>query len=580
MLKWCVKKCSVPADELVKFYGVRKPLAYALYNRKIRDRNEIERYMNIKNFVFEDITHLSGVKEAFCVIKEAIDKKNKIYIYGDYDADGVMSTTIMYKGLSELGADVHYFIPHRVEDGYGLNDRAVDMLIKKGAELIITCDNGITAANQIELAKKQGVKTVILDHHEPPFEEKNGIKYDILPDADAVVDAKIQNCGYRYTQMCAGGLCYRFVCGLYEFLGKRLANKNELCELAAVATICDVVDLTGENRAIAAKGLELINNGSSNRGLSKLIELKELKSVTSYSVGFVIGPCINASGRLDSAKIAVELFIAESEQKAVELAEKLNDYNEERKCITAECLERIVCNIEKSSAVNDKIIVAYDSETHESVAGIIAGRIREKYGRPAIVLTKAEAGVKGSGRSVEGYDMFNALYSVKELMTKFGGHKMAAGLSIEEKNIDILRKSLNDNCKMSIEELKPVLRLEAVLKPEDITVESAEELDILAPFGKANEKPLYGMKNVKAVNIRFVGAEKNIVSFVADDGLKRIRAVDFNNYELWREKLKGVDENNYSLNELTIDAAFMLEVNEYNGYRNPQIVVKDVRIKD
>ena len=576
MLKWRIKKCSVDAGDLVRFYGVRKPLAYALYNRKIRNRDELKRYIDVDSFAFQNITDLSGVKEAFDIIKEALDKNSKIYIYGDYDADGVMSTSIMYKGLYGLGADVHYFIPNRVEDGYGPNDKAVERLIDEGAELIITCDNGITAGAQIELAKKHGVKTVILDHHEPPFEEKDGVKHDILPDADAVVDAKIQNCGYEFTQMCAGGLCYRFICGLYSFLGKKLDNKDELCELAAVATICDVVDLTGENRAIASRGLEIINHGSNNLGLKTLIELKELKSINSYSVGFVIGPCINASGRLDSAKIAVELFVTGSTKRARELAVMLNDFNEERKAITQECLERIAENIEKSSIVNDKIIVVYDKDTHESVAGIIAGRLRERYGRPSIVLTKAERGAKGSGRSVESYDMFKGLYEVKNLMTKFGGHTMAAGLSIDEENIDKLRKKLNENCSLSLEDMSPVLRMEAVLDLEDVSVVSAEELNILAHFGKVNEKPLYGIKNVTAENIRFVGKDKNIVSCVLDNGERRVRAVDFDNYEIWREAL---DKEGQTIESVNVDAVFALEVNEYNGYRNPQLVIKDIRVK-
>ncbi|MDO5388220.1 MAG: single-stranded-DNA-specific exonuclease RecJ [Clostridia bacterium] len=581
MLKWCVKKCSVNASELVKFYGVRKPLAYALYNRKIRNRDEIKKYIDTENFVFQNIEDLSGVKKAFEIIRDALENNRKIYIYGDYDADGVMSTSIMYKGLYGLGADIHYFIPNRVEDGYGLNDKALEKLINDGAELIITCDNGITAIDQIRLAKEHGVKTIILDHHEPPFEETEEGKRDILPEADAVADAKMQNCGYEYTQMCAGGLCYRFICGLYKFLGRELKNENELCELAAVATICDVVDLTGENRAIASKGIEIINRGSNNLGLKSLIELKEIKSINSYTLGFVIGPCINASGRLDSAKIAVELFVTDSRIRAEELANRLNDFNEERKNITAVCLERISQSIENSEIINDKIIVAYDSETHESVAGIIAGRLREKYGRPSIVLTAAEGGAKGSGRSVESYDMFKALYSVKELMTKFGGHTMAAGLSIKEENIDLLRKKLNDNCSMSIEDMSPVLRMEAVLELEDISTESAEELNVLAPFGKANEKPLFGIKNTEIRDIRFIGKDKNIVSCFFDDGTRRVKVIDFDNYEIWEKYISDMGGSVEHCGGITAyaDAVFTLDVNEYKGYRNPQLVIKDIRLK-
>lgn len=573
MSKWRVKKCSVPCDELMRFYGARKPLAYALYNRKIRDRDAVRDYMDADSFAFQDIRDLKGVMEAFKIIEEAVNGNKKIYIYGDYDADGVMSTSIMYKGLKGLGADVSYFIPDRVEDGYGLNTRALKRIISEGTELVITCDNGITAVQQIETAKKAGVKTVILDHHEPPFNEEKGERIYVLPEADAVVDAKIPDCGYDYIQMCAGGLCYRFMCGLYEYMGKKLINKNELCELAAVATICDVVDLTGENRAIASKGINIINRGSNNLGLRTLIELKELKNVTSYSIGFVIGPCINASGRLDSAKIAVELFITESRTKARKLAVMLNEFNEERKNITFEGLERIVNNIERTSIANDKIIVAYDKDTHESVAGIIAGRLREKYGRPAIVLTKGTEGVKGSGRSVESYNMFEGLCQVSRLMTKFGGHTMAAGLSLEEKNVDKLREELNKNCELTLEDMSPVLRMETVLTLEDISVESAEELDVLMPFGKGNEKPLYGIKNVAATDIRFVGKEGNVVSFFVDNGVKRVRAVDFDNWEYWKKAVDEMGEGFY------IDAVFSLDINEYKEYRNPQMIIKDIRFK-
>lgn len=564
----------------MNFYGVRKPLAYALYNRKIRNRDEIKRYIDTDNFCFENIENLSGVKEAFSIIKEAINKKKKIFIYGDYDADGVMSTSIMYKGLYGLEADVNYFIPNRVEDGYGLNDKAVEKLIDEGAELIITCDNGISAISQIQLAKSKGIKVIILDHHEPPFEELNEVKNEILPDADAVVDAKIENCGYKFTQMCAGGLCYRFICGLYKFLGRKLEFCDELCELAAVATICDVVDLVDENRAIVAKGLKFINSGSRNLGLKTLIELKEIKSVNSYSIGFVIGPCINASGRLDSAKIAVELFVTNDIKRAMELAEQLNNFNEERKSITVDCLDRITNNIENSDLKEDKIIVVYDKETHESVAGIIAGRIKERYCRPAIVLTNAEEGVKGSGRSVEAYNMFKGLLRVKDIMIKFGGHTMAAGMSLEEHNIEIFRQRLNNECALTFEEMSPVLRVETILDIEDISVESAGELNILAPFGKANEKPLFGIKNVIAENIRFVGSEGNIVLFNIERNGKRVKAVDFDNYDLCIKWLNdnGYDEGNYRFARINIDTVFTLDVNEYNGYTNPQIIIKDIRM--
>lgn len=575
MSKWYVKKCGVSSTELMNFYGTNKPLAYALYHRKIRDKNKLKNYIETENFSFQSINDLKDVLKAYFIIEKALLENKKICIYGDYDADGVMSTTIMYKALKGLGANVHYFIPDRVEDGYGLNERAVKDIINKGTNVIITCDNGISALNQIDIAKNMGVETIILDHHEPIIE--NDI--EVLPNADAVVDAKIKDCGYEFTQMCAGGLCYRFVCGLYDYLGKELNNKRELCELASVATICDVVDLVDDNRAIASQGLKFINEGSANLGLKTLIKVKEIKGVNSYTVGFVIGPCINASGRLDSAKIAVELFITDSELRANELANTLNDFNEKRKAITFDCLDRIIDNIEASSLINDKIIVAYDEDTHESVAGIIAGRLRERYSRPAIVLTNGSEGVKGSGRSVEKYNMFKGLTEVKSFLNKFGGHTMAAGLSLDRDNIEGFRKAINDNCSFSVEELEPGVRAESILNIEDITINSVEELNILAPFGKGNEKPVYALKRVNATNIRFVGQENNIVSFVITDGKNKIRAVDFDNCDLWRDYLsgKGYDDNSVIGAFLTIDAMCSLDINEYNGYRNPQIIIKDIR---
>lgn len=575
MSNWYVKKCGVSSTKLMEFYGVKKPLAYALYHRKIRNKDRIKNYINVEEFNFQNINDLRDVVKAYSIIERVLKENRKICIYGDYDVDGVMSTTIMYKALKALGANVHYFIPDRVEDGYGLNENAVKDIINKGTDLIVTCDNGISALNQIDIAKSMGIEVIVLDHHEPVVENET----EVLPKADAIVDAKIKNCGYSFTQMCAGGLCYRFVCGLYEYLGKELVNKREFCELASVATICDVVDLIEDNRAIASQGLKFINEGSSNLGLRTLIKIKEIKEINSYTVGFVIGPCINASGRLDSAKIAVELFVTEDEVRANELANDLNDFNEKRKAITQDSLERIIDNIENTALINDKIIVVYDENTHESVAGIIAGRIKERYSRPAIVLTNASDGVKGSGRSVEKYNMFKGLTEVKYLLNKFGGHTMAAGLSLDKENIDIFRKSINDNCFLSIKELEPGIRAESVLGLGDINIDSIYELNILAPFGKGNERPIYALKGVNVTNIRFVGQEKNIVSLVITDGKDRIRAVDFNNCDLWKEYLSvnGYDKESVNGAFFVIDAMCFLDINEYKGYRNPQIIIKDVR---
>ena len=578
MAKWTVKKCSADPKRLMSFYGCGKPLAYALYNRGIRDRDRLRAYTDTDNFIFEPFTDFKDAEKAFAIVKNAIDKGSKICIYGDYDVDGVMSTVILYKGLSALGADVTYNIPHRVEDGYGLGENAVGSM--KDIDLLITCDNGISSSGAVALAKSEGMEVIILDHHEPSFTEREGKREDILPPADAVIDAKTENCGYSFTQMCAGALCFRFIKSFYEYMGSELYNENELLIFAAAATVCDVVDLVGENRAIAKKGIELINKDIPNIGLKKLVELRDIKNISAYHIGFIIGPCINAGGRLDTAKTAVELFTTDDEEKAEELAAVLIDYNEERKDMTAKGVEEITELIEGSSLAKDRVIVALSYNIHESIAGIIAGRIKEKYYRPTIVLTPTEKAVKGSGRSIDAYNMFEELYKVKDIMLKFGGHTMAAGLSIEEKNVALLRKMLNENCTLTDRDMEPVIRLDAQLYLDDITVESIEELDVLHPYGKANERPVFGSKDMTFLFVKFVGREKNIVSLTVEDSSgRRIRAVDFDNCGIWLDKIEklGFNINNSYSARLTGDIAYTLDINEFNGSRNPQMIIKDVR---
>ncbi len=580
MAKWTIRKCSVAPQKLMSFYGCGKPLAYALYNRGIRNRKQLGEYTDTDNFIFESFMDFNDAEKAFAIVKNAVDKGKKICVYGDYDVDGVMSTVILYKGLLALGANVVYKIPHRVDDGYGLGEKAVEDM--KDIDLLITCDNGISSSKAVALAKAKGMEVIILDHHEPPFRESNGVRENILPPADAVIDAKVKGCGYSYDQMCAGALCYRFIKAFYGYMAKELYNERELLIFAAVATICDVVDLTGENRAIAKRGIELINEHIPNTGLKKLVELRDIKNVSAYHIGFIIGPCINAGGRLDTAKTAVELFTAEDEKRAEELAALLIDYNEERKEMTARGVDEITELIENTSLKNDRIIVALSHNIHESIAGIIAGRIKEKYHRPTIVLTKTEKGVKGSGRSIDAYNMFEELYKVKDIMLKFGGHTMAAGLSIEEGNVSLLREKLNENCDLTSEDMQPVIRLDAQLYLDDIVVENIEELDVLAPYGKANERPVFASKDINFLFIRFVGSEKNIVSLTVEDTSgRRLRAVDFDNYDKWIYKLeeKGFNTDNSSSARLKGDIAYTLDINEFNGSRNPQLIVKDVRFE-
>ena len=579
MARWFIKNKKVNIDKMCIDLGIHKPLAYALAGRNIYSRQAALDYMNLDNSTLGDITTLKDVKKAYSIIKEEIDRGTAICIYGDYDADGVMSTVILSKALSNLGANVTYFIPDRVEDGYGLSNSSVVNIAQAGIGLIITCDNGIAASEQIDLAIKLGMKVVVLDHHEPGFKEINGIRKDIVPPAHAVVDAKLKDSGYSFREMCAGGLCYRFSEGFYNYIGRDFSEiKNELLVFAGIATICDVVDLVGENRILASKALELLNSNVENVGLQALIDVKDLKHIDSYHIGFIIGPCINATGRLENASMAVDLFLTNSSEEAYNMAKDLSDLNDSRKLMTTSAVDEIIGNI--GVAPKDKILVIYNEDIHESIAGIVAGRIKETFYRHAIVLTKSKEGVKGSARSIEDYNIFEGLYRERELLTSFGGHAMAAGLSLKKENIDILRERLNKNCDLSEDKLQPLFRIEGKLDLEDITTESADELKILKPFGKANETPLYGSIALRVAALSFIGAEKRYLRLVFRD-IKgyEIRAVDFENYEDWITIIneEGYNVDTASMARPLVDIVYYLDVNEFNGNRNPQLRIKSVR---
>ena len=577
MSKWLLKRCTVSNNELMDFYECSLPLAFALYHRGIRDKADYNKYLDIDNYPFEDILNLKDVKRGFEILTRGIKNGSNICIYGDYDVDGVMSTAILYKGLKYLGANVIYNVPHRVEDGYGLNINAVTELAKMGVDILITCDNGISAFEAISLAKENNIEVIILDHHEPVFDED---KKAILPDADAIIDAKIGDAGYRFKDMCAGGLCYRFIKGLFSYMNISFSLDNELCIFAGIATICDVVDLVSENRAIAAKALKLMNTNLTNTGLKKLIELKGITDISSYHIGFVIGPCINASGRLDSARVAVDLLLTDEYIAVTKYAELLVSLNDERKQMTEKGFNEIVDLIEETSLNNDKVIVAYSETIHESIAGIIAGRVKEKYFKPTIVLTRSKEGAKGSGRSIEKYNMFEELYKVSDLLNKFGGHAMAAGLSIDIDNIEELRKTLNDNIMLETDEMQPIIRIDGQLPLNYINIESIQELEKLSPFGKASEKPIFGIKGASVINIKLVGNNKNIVSFqLRDDTGISIKAIDFSNYDKWNDYCNelGFDISCIYDKVILVDAIFQLDINEYMGMKSPQIILKDIR---
>lgn len=576
MSKWFIKSCKVNIENMCNKMGINVPLALALQARGLNTPKKVKEYFNTENYAFGDIKGLSGVKISFGIMERAIKEKKKICIYGDYDVDGVTSTVILYKGLKNLGADVFYYIPNRVTDGYGLNMEAVKRLIDKGTELLITCDNGIAAIDEIDFAKKMGLQVVIFDHHEPVVSEGK----EILPKADAVTDAKIKDCGYDFTLMCAGGLCYRVMKAFYEYMAMEYTLEKEAAVFAGIATVCDVVDLIGENRAIAKRSLEIINQDVENMGLKKLIEKNELTTINEFHYGFILGPCINACGRLKTASLAVELFTEENEDTANELAERLFDLNAERKEITVKSTERIIEEVENSNLKNSKVLVVYDKELHESIAGIVAGRLKEKYNKPSIVLTKGENGVKGSCRSIDKYNIFEALNNEKKYLDKFGGHKLAAGLSIPEENVEKFRESINNHCNLKDDDFEKVYNIDGQLPFEYISMDGAEELDIMHPYGTSNLKPVFGTKNLVGRNIRFLGENKNIVAIELLDSKGNVnRGIMFGGSEKIEEILYKMNftKDNCRNAEIKMDVLYNLEINEYKEYRNVQLNIKDFR---
>lgn len=576
MSKWFISPCKVNIRNMCEKMGINVPLALALQSKGLNTPKKVKDYFNTENCKFGDITQLIGVKKSFEIIERAINEKKKIFIYGDYDVDGVTSTVILYKSLKALGANVFYYIPNRITDGYGLNTKAVERLIEKGMEVLITCDNGIAAIEEIKYAKGRGIDVVIYDHHEPVIQDDK----EVLPEADSVTDAKINDCDYEFTLMCAGGLCYRVMKAFYEYLGKEYIVEKEMAVFAGIATVCDVVDLVSENRAIAKRSLELINENVENIGLKQLVDINSLEYINEFHYGFVLGPCINACGRLEDASIAVDLFVEENEQRAGELALKLFELNAERKSITLDSTDRIIDEVENSDLIKDKVLVIYDKELHESIAGIVAGRIKEKYNKPAIVLTKSENGVKGSGRSIEKYNIFEALNKEKEYLGKFGGHKLAAGLTLKnEENVDNFRNSINEHCTLNEDDFEKIFYVDGQLPFGFISLEGTEELDIMHPFGTNNAKPIFGTKGVLCNNIRFLGESKNIVSMTVSDNENSHRAIMFRGSEKIEEILMKMNfsKENCRDAEIKMDILYTLEINEYRDYRNVQLNIKDFR---
>ena len=500
--------------------------------------------------------------------RNKIKEKKRIRIIGDYDIDGVVSTFILIKGLKRAGALADTYIPDRVADGYGIHEHLIERAVNDGIDVIVTCDNGIAAYNEITMAKEKGMTVIITDHHEIPYKETEDGRELILPPADAIVNPKQPDCNYPEKRLCGAVVALKLVTALYEACGIPEKELEDFLELGAIATVGDVMDLQGENRIIVKEGLRRLPT-TKNQGFRALIEANGLggERITAYHVGFVLGPCINASGRLDTATRALALLCTEDRQKAAKLAGDLYDLNQSRKAMTEQGKEQAINEIETESINKDRVLVVYLPECHESLAGIIAGRIRELYHKPVFVLTKAENGVKGSGRSIEAYSMYEELVKCRDLLIQFGGHPMAAGLSMAEENIERFRKKLNENCTLSEHDLMPKVMIDVPMPISYLTETLTEELKVLEPFGKGNTKPLFAQKNLRVSKLRIFGKNRNVAKMTLTDadGVWK-DAVFFGEVDEFAEFVSVHD---------TISVTYYPEINEYQGRRTLQVVIRN-----
>ncbi|WP_195467869.1 single-stranded-DNA-specific exonuclease RecJ [Clostridium sp. D43t1_170807_H7] len=581
-----VRNVKFNTVKLAQDLGVSEVVAKLLVNRGIYNLDIAKEFLNSSiNNLYNGLDML-GMSGAVELMKNSILNGEKILIVGDYDVDGVISTYILYTAIKRCGGDVNFHIPDRIKEGYGINESIIRKASEDKVDIIITCDNGIAAIDQVKLAKELGIKVIITDHHDVPFIEENEERKYVVPDADFVINPKQENCNYKFDKICGAGVAYKFIECLYKEFNIDKEELYDLLQYVAIATVCDVVDLISENRIIVKEGLKRINN-TSNIGLRALFKETGLedKEITVYSLGFVIGPSINASGRLEQAEWALKMLLSDNEIEAKELAEKLNDLNKERQELTKEGLEEAIEIIEKNNMTKDKVLVVYLEDVHESIAGIIAGRVREKYNLPTIILTKAHDGAKGSGRSIEEYNMFEELLKCKDLLGKFGGHPMAAGMSIPNENIDEFRNRLNNVTTLTDEDIIPKVSIDMGLSLSQINYELIDQISLLEPYGKANPKPTFGMKKLKVVEARILGKNRNVLKLKLTDGRLYIEGIYFGDIEGFEESIKlelGEDEYNKvfsgASNNLYLDIICMPDINEFNGNKKVQLVISNYRI--
>jgi single-stranded-DNA-specific exonuclease len=570
MEKWFITMKKADFEGISKKYKISPILARLIRNRDRITDEEIASYLYGSVEMLYDGAKMKGMKETVAILREKIASGAKIRVIGDYDIDGVNATYILQKGIEFAGGNVDTDIPDRMKDGYGLNQTLIERALEAGVDTLITCDNGIAAYDEIAYAKEKGLTVLVTDHHEVPYQMEGEEKVYRIPPADAVVNPHQVDCPYPFSGLCGAAVAYKVVEQLAIASGKNPRELDFLIESVAIATIGDVMDLVDENRIFVKEGLRRLKK-TENLGLKALMDATGVESeqLQAYHIGFVLGPCINAGGRLDTAKRALNLLNASTRREAVMLAEDLKELNDQRKELTEQGIAAAIEQIETGNMLENRVLVVYLPEVHESIAGIIAGRIKERYERPTFILTDAENGAKGSGRSIEAYSMYEEMTKCKELFTKYGGHKLAAGLSLPTENIDVFRKEINEKCTLTSDDLIPKVTIDLRLPIEHVTEDLVEELHQLEPFGKGNSKPMFAEKDLQVFNPRILGRNKNVLAFqVKDEKGTACDAIYFGDVE---NCLKAIEEKG----ELSV--IFYPTINEFRGQRKLQLQISNYK---
>ena len=568
MEKWVVAAKKADFNLIGRQFHIDPVIARLIRNRDVVGEEKIKEYLLGTIDTIPSPWLMKDMKKAVDILEKKIQQQAKIRIIGDYDIDGVTSTYILLKGLTRIGANVDTYIPDRVADGYGIHEHLIDRAESDKIDTIVTCDNGIAASAEIQMAKEKGMTVIVTDHHEIPYREENGERRVILPPADAILNPKQYDCLYPNKNLCGAVVAFKYITALYERFDIQKKELEDYYELVAIATVGDVMDLQGENRILVKEGLRRLPN-TKNKGLQELIRANNLEDskITAYHIGFVLGPCINASGRLDTAARSLALLNAPTKEEAAKLAGDLTALNQSRKALTEKGKEEAIQLIETTELKNDRVLVVYLPECHESLAGIIAGRLREKYHKPAFVLTKGEKCAKGSGRSIESYSMYDELVKCADLMVQFGGHPMAAGLSIEEENIEQFREQLNQNCTLTEEDLRPKIVIDVAMPISYITKELLEQISLLEPFGKGNVKPIFAQKGLRVLDSNIIGKNKNVVKLkLLDPQGAIIEGIYFGEAD---------DFMNFIREKDSISVTYYPEINRFRGRESLQIIIQN-----